>query len=62
LLADERRRISQPERQLAGEDIGVRSSFGISYPAPRKDTRRPFRYLGPLAGADFVPELAALRA
>jgi tetratricopeptide (TPR) repeat protein len=59
LLADERRRISQLEGQLDGEDAGVRSSFEISYRALREDTRRLLRYLGLLAGADFVPALAA---
>ncbi|MFF4396242.1 tetratricopeptide repeat protein [Streptomyces sp. NPDC001480] len=59
LLADERQRISQLEGQLDGEDIGVRSTFEISYRALRADTRRLFRHLGLLPGADFVPELAA---
>ncbi|UXY30588.1 tetratricopeptide repeat protein [Streptomyces sp. HUAS TT20] len=59
LLADERQRISQLEGQLDGEDIGVRSTFELSYRALRPDTRRLFRHLGLLAGADFVPELAA---
>ncbi|GAA3842725.1 tetratricopeptide repeat protein [Streptomyces phyllanthi] len=62
LLADERQRISQLEGQLDGEDIGVRSSFEVSYRALREDTRRLFRYLGLLAGADFVSELAAVCA
>ncbi|MFJ7042004.1 tetratricopeptide repeat protein [Streptomyces sp. NPDC101112] len=59
LLADERRRISQLEGRLDGEDAGVRGSFEISYRALRDDTKRLFRYLGLLAGADFVPALAA---
>ncbi|MGY1584750.1 SAV_2336 N-terminal domain-related protein [Streptomyces sp. MN13] len=59
LLSDERQRIVQLEGQLDGEDIGVRSSFEISYRVLREDTRRMFRYLALLPGAEFVPELAA---
>ncbi|MGW7605746.1 tetratricopeptide repeat protein [Streptomyces sp. NPDC054766] len=59
LLADERQRISQLEGRLDGEDIGVRSTFELSYRALREDTRRLFRHLGLLPGADFVPELSA---
>ncbi|MFF5476785.1 hypothetical protein ACFY5C_05435 [Streptomyces sp. NPDC012935] len=59
LLADERRRLSRLEGQLDGEDIGVRSSFETSYRVLPQDARRLFRYLGLIAGADFVPELAA---
>ncbi|MFF0449673.1 tetratricopeptide repeat protein [Streptomyces sp. NPDC004609] len=57
-LADDRQRLLG----MRSGDIGLRSSFDLSYRLLREETRGLFRCLGLLPGIDFVPEVAALAA